>query len=457
MQYKCLDTNILLLDAYNLINLGKDGSTIVIPATVLDEIDSKKSGTSEVAYQARQVGRLLSKAVSTSTRNDSYLGFVLELELDSVKLMIISPTRYPSFSEHDSSIVRDRQIIYTASLLARDNNVTFISNDVMCRIRAQAEGLAASDLKLVDNVDIEFTKTLSVNSELFSKLHNLSILEADPDYEIYNYNYIFVDAVTAQTKLGTVANGFITILGKETEKELRIQDLNPINAGQLFLSRAIQDQSIDIVVCNSSAGTGKTAIALSNAIKLVRDIKTPYESIHYIRASIDDVDKAEEIGFLSGNEEKLAVYLHPLEDTLDFIARNRLKDSKVKGEELELKVLETIEKLRKQCSINSMIGLGMRGRTFTNTVAIIDEAQNMSKSSLQKVLTRFGKGCKIIIIGSNNQIDNAYLNKYTNGLSTILDACTKTHDSVKLSAVYLPKVVRSSIAEFAENLFTERK
>jgi PhoH-like ATPase len=371
--------------------------------------------------------------------------------------MIISPTRYPSFSEHDSSIVRDRQIIYTASLLARDNNVTFISNDVMCRIRAQAEGLAASDLKLVDNVDIEFTKTLSVNSELFSKLHNLSILEADPDYEIYNYNYIFVDAVTAQTKLGTVANGFITILGKETEKELRIQDLNPINAGQLFLSRAIQDQSIDIVVCNSSAGTGKTAIALSNAIKLVRDIKTPYESIHYIRASIDDVDKAEEIGFLSGNEEKLAVYLHPLEDTLDFIARNRLKDSKVKGEELELKVLETIEKLRKQCSINSMIGLGMRGRTFTNTVAIIDEAQNMSKSSLQKVLTRFGKGCKIIIIGSNNQIDNAYLNKYTNGLSTILDACTKTHDSVKLSAVYLPKVVRSSIAEFAENLFTERK
>lgn len=457
MKYKCLDTNILLLDAYNLVNLGKDGSTIVIPATVLDEVDAKKSGTSEVAYQARQVGRLLSKAVPTSTRNDSCLCFVLELELDSVKLMIISPTRYPSFSEHDPSIVRDRQIIYTALLLASDNNVTFISNDVMCRIRAQAEGLAVSDLKLVDNVDIEFTKTLNVNSELFSKLHNLSILEVDPDYEIYNYNYIFVDAVTAQTKLGTVANGFITILGKETEKELRIQDLNPINTGQLFLSRAIQDQSVDIVVCSASAGTGKTATAISNAIKLVRDIKTPYESIHYIRASVDDVDKAEEIGFLAGNDEKLAVYLHPLEDTLDFIARIRLKASKLRGEELELKVLETVEKVRKQCNINAMIGLGMRGRTFTNTVAIIDEAQNMSKASLQKVLTRFGKDCKILIIGSNNQIDNAYLNKYTNGLSTILDACTKTHDSVKLSAVSLPRVVRGNIAEFAENLFVERK
>lgn len=455
MQYKCLDTNILLLDAYNLINLGKDGSTIVIPATVLDEVDAKKSGTSEVAYQARQVGRLLSKAVSTSTRNDSYLGFVLELELDTTKLMIISPTRYPSFSEHDSSIVRDRQIIYTASLLARDNNVTFISNDVMCRIRAEAEGLAASDLKVVDNVDIEFTKHLTVDSELFSKLHNLSILEADPAYEVYNYNYIFIDRESQQTKLGTISNGFITVLGKETEKELRKQDLNPINAGQLFMSKAIQDPTVDIIVAEASAGTGKTATAVSNAISLVR--KGKYESIHYIRASVDDVDKAEEIGFLAGNDEKLQVYLHPLEDTLDFIIRNRYKDSKAKPQDLELKIHEGVEKLRTQCNIQAMIGLGMRGRTFTNTIAIIDEAQGMSKSSLQKVLTRFGKGCKIIIIGSNNQIDNPYLNKYTNGLSTILDACTKIHDTVKLHAISLPRVVRGHIAEFAENLFIERK
>lgn len=104
-----------------------------------------------------------------------------------------------------------------------------------------------------------------------------------------------------------------------------------------------------------------------------------------------------------------------------------------------------------------MIGLGMRGRTFNNTVAIIDEAQGMSKASLQKVITRFGKNCKIIIIGSNNQIDNPYLNKYTNGLSTLLDACTKSHDTVRLHAVSLPKVVRGPIAEFAENLFSERK
>lgn len=256
MKYVVVDTNILLLDAYNLVNLGGNERTVVIPATVLDEVDSKKSGTSEIAYQARQLGRLLSKATIESIQNDNFLGFVIKLTLDSVNLMIITPNRYPSFSEYDTNIIRDRQIIYTATLLARDYDVTFISNDVMCRIRAQAEGLETTDLKVVDNVDIVFTKSLVVNSDIFSKLHNISILDVDPEYEIHNYNYVFVDSVSGQTKLGVVANGFVTIIGKETEKELRAQDINPINTGQLFFSKAIQDQTIDLVIVEAKAGSG---------------------------------------------------------------------------------------------------------------------------------------------------------------------------------------------------------
>ena len=457
MTLKVLDTNILLLDAYNLINLGKDGSFIVIPSTVIDEIDSKKSGTSEIAFQARQFGRLLSKATVVKKEVDGIL-FKLELKLEDTSIFIIDPISYPSYKDTEPSIVRDRQIIHAASLIARryaQNITTFISNDVMCRIRAQAEGLTTSDLKVVDNVDMSFMAKVEVPYEVFAKLHNMPILEADPAYEIYKYNYIFIEPESGQTKLATVTNGFIQVLGKETEKELRAQDLSPINSGQLFLSKAIQDRLVDIVVCEAKAGSGKTAVALSNAIKLVK--AGAFQSIHYIRASIDDVDKVEEIGFLSGNDDKVAVYLHPLEDTLDLIIRNRYKDSKTKGAELEDKIAEGIEKLRETCHIQAMIGLGMRGRTFNNTVAIIDEAQGMSKASLQKVITRFGKNCKIIIIGSNNQIDNPYLNKYTNGLSTLLDACTKNHDTVRLHAVSLPKVVRGPIAEFAENLFSERK
>jgi len=181
-----------------------------------------------------------------------------------------------------------------------------------------------------------------------------------------------------------------------------------------------------------------------------------YGGILYIRVSVDDVPKEEEIGFLSGNDEKLAPYLHPLDDTLDFLARARNKAPKNRGKEYEEKIAMIIEEMKERYNIRGMIGLGMRGRTFDNEVIIIDEAQNMSKASMQKILTRIGKNCKVIVIGSNKQIDNPYITKYTNGLSTLLDASTREHNNIRMYAVTLDKVVRSSIAEFAEDIFSKK-
>lgn len=455
--YIVLDTNILLLDASNLETVASnyDNSTIVLPETVLDEIDSKKSGHSEVAFQARQFGRLLASTTVTSiVTNDAYTCTVLDLH--GLPIHVVSVPNYPSFKDSAPNIINDRKIIYVAALYkSLYSSVTFISNDVMCRIRAQADGLAVSDFKIVSDLSLEFVKEFEVTSPLFSNLHNLPITNVNPDHRPENYNYVFIDIETNQRKLATISNGSIQILGRDTEKELRDQDLPPINAGQLFMTKAILDPTVDIVVVDARAGTGKTATAISSAIKLVRDSKTPYDSILYIRSSVDDLEKAEEIGFLAGNDEKLQVYLHPLEDTLDLIARRRLKSSNARKDELDAKIEETIEKLRKQCNIQGIITLGLRGRTIRNSVVIIDEVANLSKSSLQKVLTRLGENCKVVLIGSNRQIDNPYLNKYTNGLSTVLDACRSVHQSVKLHAISLPRVVRGKIAEFAENLFSK--
>lgn len=455
--YIILDTNILLLDASNLITVAQsyENSTVVLPETVLDEIDSKKSGHSEIAYQARQFGRLLTTAQVTNTVKQNGL-IVTELLLDNLPIHVVSADKYPYYSEHTANIVNDRKIIHIAKLYTnRHSNVLFISNDIMCRLRAQAEGIRISDHKLVEDLDTNFVKSLEVSPTVFPNLHNFSITSIDANYQPENYNYLFIDTSTGQQKLATISNGTIQIIGKDTEDKLRLQDLPPLNSGQLFLSKAIQDPNVDIVVAEASAGTGKTATALSNAIKLVRDSKSPYESIHYIRSSVDDLEQVESVGFLSGNDEKIEVYIRPLEDTLEVIARNRLKKNKLKPDELELKISETVEKLRAQCNIQGLITLGLRGRTLRNSVIIIDEVSNLSKASLQKVLTRVGEHCKIILIGSNKQIDNPYLNKYTNGLSTILDACRTTHDTVRLHAVSLQKVVRSKLAEFAETIFSK--
>ena len=381
---------------------------------------------------------------------------ITKLVLEERIIEVASTSIYPDFSDISPKVVNDRKIIEIAiqySNICGKEHVTFISNDVMCRIRAESLGLTATDIRDVEEKDLSFTRELQLDPETFRVLHKKPIHDVDPNYLPNYYNYKFTCSHTAQIKLATISNGLIEVIGKETEKELRQQDINPLNAEQLFMSKAIQDSNIDIVIVESKSGSGKTAVALSNAIRLVK--RHQYEGILYIRASIDDVDQVEAVGFLPGLEEKFAVYLHPLKDTLDFITRNNLKGSKLKGQQLEEKVESIIEETISKCNIQTLTGLGMRGRTFNNTVVILDEVQNQSNASLQKMLTRFGKGCKIIILGSNRQIDNPYLTKYTNGLSVILDACTKVHENVRLHAVTLQRIVRGPIAEWAECIFSK--
>lgn len=451
--YSVLDTNILLLDANNLLTLGQT-STIVLPEVLLDEVDSKKSGFTEIAFQARELGRLLTRATMLSTKTDNNL-VINTLELNNTKIEIVSLKEYPDYSDTEPNIINDRKIIEVALAYKAANRVPikFMSNDVMCRIRASSLGLETTDLKQVELSSVEFTRTVALDSTTFTTLHNTNIFDVVPDHKPENFNYHFVDSYSGQVKLANIRNNLIDILGKETENELAKQDATPMNSGQKFLSRAIQNPLVNVVICEALAGSGKTVTALSNAVQLVK--KGKYSSITYIRASVDDVDKAEEIGFLSGNDEKVQVYLHPLEDTIDFLVRSNHKDSKLKAQDYEDMIAEKVAEYKAKYRIEGMIGLGLRGRTFTNTVAIIDECQNMSKASLQKVLTRFGKDCKVILIGSNKQIDNPYLTKYTNGLSTILASCQEQDPRIRLHAVPLTKVLRSDIAEWAEKIFSE--
>lgn len=450
--YLILDTNILLIDANNLVNLGKDGTTIVIPETVLDEIDNKKSGFSEIAFQAREFNRMLTRAEDISTVVDGEWT-TSTVKLDGVNIELVSCSNYPNCFDIEPNIRNDRKIIYVASHY-KDKDYIFMTNDVACKHRAKSLGLKTTDLKQVETIEIDFVRDVILSDEIFATVHNKDVFEIIPDHKPNHFNYKLINEYTGHTKLATVSNNSIQVIGKETDKEIRKQDVTPANAEQLFFSKALQDPSIQINICEAKAGSGKTILALSNGIKQVR--KGVYDSIIYIRASVDDVEKVEEIGFLSGNDEKVQVYLEPLEDSLEFIVRNRHKDSKQKGEAYDEMIQNKIEEIRSRCNIQSMIGLGMRGRTFHNAYVIIDEAQNQSKASLQKMLTRFGKNCKIVIIGSNKQIDNPYITKYTNGLSVLLDACTREHENINLHAINLPKVLRGPIAEFAEDLFSAK-
>lgn len=448
-----LDTNILLLDAHNLLTLGI-GRDIVLSDTVLSEIDSKKSIIGDLGFNAREFGRLLNKAEVLDSIRTEYF-HVTTFKLGDVSIKILADV-----VGYVDSMSNDRKIIQSALMYQKwvGVSVEFMSNDMLAKHLGRIAGLEVSEFKIIEDYKFEFVKAVSVDEpEVFRTLHYKDVSVINPEHKPENFSYRFECANTGQIKLGVIVDGRINIIGKDTETELRRQQVNPCNAEQLLMSRAIQEDMIDIVVVEASAGSGKTVMALSNAMRLLDLHRDRYDSIIYMRNTVDDYgEKDEEVGFLSGNAEKMAVYLGPLKDTLDFMVRDNIKAKKLKGKELEETITAQIEELTTKYNIQDMVALGTRGRTFTNSVVIIDEAQNIGHATMQKLISRVGKNCKVIVIGSNRQIDSKYLTKWNNGMSILLAHCKKPGFStdVGIFAINLEKTVRSKIAKFAEDLFS---
>jgi hypothetical protein len=168
------------------------------------------------------------------------------------------------------------------------------------------------------------------------------------------------------------------------------------------------------------------------------------------------------IGYLPGLEEKFKIYNHPLIDSLDYIIRTEHKRKRNKKapdvvfQQLDdSEVTARIEQMISNYGIETMWVGEMRGRTLSNSFIIIDEAQNMSNKTMQMVLSRIDSSCKVVVLGSNKQIDNFYVNKYTNALTTLLKSTKNEDNLVNIFAIKLEKVLRGPITEWAEQIFSK--
>ena len=216
--------------------------------------------------------------------------------------------------------------------------------------------------------------------------------------------------------------------------------------------KAILSNEYDLMVVDAKAGSGKTLLAISGAMRLID--KGLYDKIVYVRNSIESIDKGADVGYLSGNDEKFRIYNMALYDTLEFIAKPKLKNhkNKTKQESIDSK----IEELKEQYMIQTLWPGEARGRTLSGAIVIMDEWQNASANTTQLILSRLDNACMAIMIGSNRQIDNLYLNKFNNGLTEIQKQSKRKNEHLKLFAVELTKAVRGKFAEFSEETF-ERK
>jgi PhoH-like ATPase len=463
-KYYLLDTNILLEDARNIFKLSDSTKNLIILSeTVLDEIDSKKSGYDEINFQAREFARILenSEVLSSNKHEDFKIIRLKLINQDETIVDIISKDEYSINSKNISlNILNDRKILEVAKFAKNyyNKDIKFVSMDIMARTRAISLDIKSVALhgKDSDKFNFDFIKNIDINFEDLENLDNQDIINFDKEYKVSDFSYCLKVKHSDQVILASIQNNKIKILDEE---EVRNQIITPLNKEQLFFSNAIINHFYNVLIVEAKAGSGKTLLALSGALKLVK--QKHFQKIIYIRNSIESLDKGEDVGYLPGLEEKFRIYNHPLMDSLEYIIRTEHKRRRSKRDDISYTPLEDsevssrVEQMISNYGIETMWVGEMRGRTLSNSFIIIDEAQNMSNKTMQMVLSRVDSSCKVVILGSNKQIDNFYVNRYTNALTTLLKSTQNENNLVNIFAIKLEKVLRGPITEWAENIFSK--
>jgi PhoH-like ATPase len=294
-----------------------------------------------------------------------------------------------------------------------------------------------------------FVKSLELDSSMFNSLENKDITSIDENYEMENFAYSF-ESNDGNIEYAIIVNGKIDTL---KESDFKVLNVKPVNLKQKLFTKAILSNMYDLLVIDAKAGSGKTLMSIVSSMRLI-DLGF-YDKIVYVRNSIESLDKGADVGYLAGNDEKFRIYNMALSDTLEFIAKKQLKKSENRDNQESIE--SKIDELKSKYCIETLWPGEARGRTLSSSIVIMDEWQNSSEKTTQLILSRLDESCMAIVIGSNRQIDNLYLNKYNNGLTTLLKQTNEAHPEVKMFAIELEKAVRGKFAQFTERIFENRK
>ncbi|MDT8446261.1 MAG: PhoH family protein [bacterium] len=427
-QVLVLDTNVLLNDPESLFDYPK--ARLILPLAVLDEMDQFKKEYNERGRNARRLAQILDQIRTQGRLTEGVTlenGAVLSVDVEE------NPRGYKGFSPHKGS---NRVLLATLSIKERiERNVVLVTNDLNLRVRASALGIPVqSHDERGRNVDIyEGFFHLDPNAEQLRQLDKLGYLEGE-DLRFYaNQNVI------------------IPYQGKDQlyrfhQDKGRLKRVKPIERGvyglfaknpeQLAALNLLLDEEVHVVTLAGKAGTGKTLLALAAAMELL----THGRDYHRLLVSRPIFPMGRDMGYLPGDvSEKLAPWMQPIMDNLEYLANAQPMGIKTRGPEglLEKGLIE-LEPLTY-----------IRGRSISNRIMIVDEAQNLTPHELKTIVTRVGEGTKLILTGDPYQVDNPYLDPSSNGLSYLIE---RFRDHPIAGHVTLLRGVRSPLAELAANV-----
>lgn len=431
-----LDTSVILYNHSSIYSFEEHD--VVIPITVLEELDNFKKGNDTKNFEAREFIRIMDRLSANSTLQNW-----IPIDRPNAGFFKVIMNEHP---ELDATLVfgenkPDHRILNAALLMSQEHpekKVILVTKDINLRLKAKSLELLAEDFetgKIKDVESLYIGKSLieGVEKEVIDALYsNGFCMPEDIGITDLIPNHYFIIRNGKSSALAYYNPLLERIERVEKTPAYRIM---PRNAEQVFALHAITNPKIKLVTLQGVAGTGKTLLALAGALDQKRDFKQIYLARPIVPLSNKD------IGYLPGDiKSKLNPYMEPLWDNLKFI-QNQFSE---KDKEFK-RITDAVDSEKLVITPLAYI----RGRSISNVCFIVDEAQNLTPHEVKTIITRAGENTKFIFTGDIYQIDTPYLDSQSNGLSFLIDKI-KHHEIY--AHIRLEKGERSELANLANEL-----
>jgi PhoH-like ATPase len=430
------DTNVLLHDPLSLFAYGE--AHLVVPITVIAEVDKFKKGVGEVSRNAREASRIIDdlRALGPLSKGVKLPG--------GGRLIVAGAGQHIDFPPGLKPSVADDQILAIALACKASKGwpKLMVTMDVNMRIKAGAFDLEATgyeDKRVVVDELFQGYHLIHCQAEWIEEFHANGFLPLE-DAELHpNEGVVLQD----ENKESHTA---LAVYSKEMKRLLpllpegRDLGIRSRNLGQCFALHYLMDDTIPLVTLSGRAGTGKTLLALAAGLQQILGDQSTYRRMLVSRPVFP---MGKELGFLPGSlAEKLGPWMAPVNDNLEqiFDSMNGLvrKGGRLSSEKLKQLGLLEVEPLSY-----------IRGRSMPRQFFIVDEAQNLTPHEVKTIISRAGNGTKVILTGDPEQIDNPYVDSLSNGLSYVID---RFRDSDVAAHANLTKGERSVLASLAAEL-----
>ncbi len=404
-KYFVLDTNVLLHNPEAITSFGDN--YVVLPMTVIEELDGFKRHNDELGRNARHVIRNLDRLRARGSLKNGVAmanGGVLKITVEKKRM---------TGNFMDMSVPDNKILAVAVALHNEGEKVIFVSKDINSRLKADALGLDVMDFeKQKCNFDELYTgwHEIHVPGELIDQFYQEEVLTVKEfDFLANEFIHLIDDTNPKHTGMArALSSDEITHLSSTYESAWKIRSRSKEQRMALEL---LLNPEISLVTLIGQAGTGKTLLALAAGLEMVLH-RDRFEKLLVSRPVIP---MGKDIGYLPGTkDEKLSLWMQPIFDNLNYLMR--LDYSTDDGS-----VQKKVDKLFKEQHVELEALTYIRGRSIPKQFVIIDEAQNLTPHEVKTIISRAGENTKMVFTGDPHQIDNPYLDSSSNGLSYTIE------------------------------------